>query len=119
MCNLLAVPVEVISVILQFQRIGNALGEYPGSLDIILNSGVAGPHVSASPTLVDFAKSFYRYLYTTSRGVIGLVNLVFAALVLWLITPRLSRLWSVCFWSPHFIARAGGGSCLVSRKAMG
>lgn len=68
---------EVIPVILQFQRIGVLIGEYPASLDIIPNTGVAGPQRCISPILLGFAKSFYKWLYISYSGVIGFVDCVF------------------------------------------
>lgn len=49
---------SVIPVILQVQRIGISVGEYPAFLDIILNSRVTGPQLCASPTLVGLPTRF-------------------------------------------------------------
>lgn len=73
---------EVIPVILQFQRIGIFVGEYPASLDIIPNTGVAGPQRCISPILLGFAKSFYKWLYISCSGAIGFVDCVFAVQIL-------------------------------------
>ena len=52
--NFLPFLVEVIPVILQFQRLEILVGKYPASLASIPNSGFAGPQRHASPTLFIF-----------------------------------------------------------------
>lgn len=50
----------MIPVMLQFQRLGISVGGDLASLDVIRNSGVAGPQRCSSPTLLGFAKSFHK-----------------------------------------------------------
>lgn len=50
----------MIPVMLQFQKLGISVGVDLASLDVIPNSGVAGPQRCSSPTLLGFAKSFHK-----------------------------------------------------------